>query len=246
MADSKRVVYIVDDDSSIRVGFKRLMEAYGYDTRVFASAGEFLAGGLPGAEACIILDVAMPEMDGLQLQKELVRAGCKAPIIFITALDDPAVREAAKLSNAAFFFRKPVDVAALLDAVKWTLPMKSKHIKEHAEEIAAESVAGQAEPESVERSDTAEVAVAQPRAEACRNKKPEKAVIGSSRAGYKSLCFKVGLAAGKIKYLTKTLQRRATELDGKVGALETALASQEELEAQLELRKTKGLKPLKR
>lgn len=129
MADLKRVVYIVDDDSSIRCGFKRLMEAYGYDARVFASGREFLAGGIPGiydTHSCLIIDVAMPEMDGFQLQKKLVQAGCKAPIIFITALDDPAVREAAKRTNAAFFFRKPVDADALVDAVKWALPADSK------------------------------------------------------------------------------------------------------------------------
>ena len=126
MADAKRIVYIVDDDSSIRCGFKRLMEAYGYDARVFASGREFLAAGIPGTNSCLIIDVVMPEMDGLELQKKLVQAGCKAPIIFITALDDPAVREAAKRTNAAFFFRKPVDADALVDAVKWALPADSK------------------------------------------------------------------------------------------------------------------------
>ncbi|MBI2440411.1 MAG: response regulator [Lentisphaerae bacterium] len=139
MADAKQVVCIIDDDPSILIGFKRLMEAYGYDARVFASAREFLAAGLPavlsaqpmqagipGADSCLIIDVAMPEMDGFQLQKELVRAGCKAPIIFITALDIPAVRASAKRTNAAFFFRKPVDADALLDAVRRALTAESK------------------------------------------------------------------------------------------------------------------------
>ena len=57
MADAKRIVYIVDDDSSIRCGFKRLMEAYGYDTRVFASGREFLTAGIPGTNSCLIIDV---------------------------------------------------------------------------------------------------------------------------------------------------------------------------------------------
>lgn len=129
MADSKRVVYIIDDDPSIRRGFKRLMEADGYDARVFASAGEVLAAGLPGANFCLIIDVAMPEMNGLQLYAELLRRGCQAPAIFITALDDPAVRESVKGMRRAAFFQKPVDADALLDAVKWTLPAESKVAK---------------------------------------------------------------------------------------------------------------------
>ena len=117
----KPVVYIIDDDPSVLRGLWRLMKAYGYDARVFASAREFLAGDLPCAEACLIVDVAMPEMDGLQLQKELVRKGCQAPVIFITALENPQVKERAKRAGAAGFFQKPVDAAALLDAVNRAL-----------------------------------------------------------------------------------------------------------------------------
>lgn len=151
MADSKRVVYIIDDDPSVRCGFKRLMAAGGYDARVFASAREFLTAGLPAVlsaparntacsavgrqpmqagipadNSCLIIDVAMPEMDGLQLQKELVRRGCQAPIIFITALENPQVQERAKRAGAAGFFQKPVDADDLLDAVKCTLPAEAK------------------------------------------------------------------------------------------------------------------------
>lgn len=128
MADTKRVVYIIDDDPSVRCGFKRLMEAGGYDARIFASAREFLSAGIPDTNSCLIIDVAMPEMDGLQLQKELVRAGCKAPIIFITALENPQVKERAKRAGVARFFKKPVDADVLLDAVNRTLPAESKVI----------------------------------------------------------------------------------------------------------------------
>jgi FixJ family two-component response regulator len=121
MADSKRVVYIIDDDPSVLKGFTRLIAAYGYDARGFGSAREFLAAGLPGPDSCLIIDVAMPEMNGLQLQEKLVRAGCQAPVIFITALNDPDIRERAKQTGAVGFFQKPVDAEALLDAVKWAL-----------------------------------------------------------------------------------------------------------------------------
>lgn len=96
----------------------QLMAAHGYDARVFASAREFLASGPPGTAACLLIDVAMPEMDGLQLYAELLRRGCKTPAIFITALDDPATRESVKRLGAAGFFRKPVDGDELLAAVK--------------------------------------------------------------------------------------------------------------------------------
>ena len=114
----KPVVYIVDDDPSVSRGLGRLMKSHGYEAWVFASARELLASGLPGADACLIIDVAMPQMDGLQLYAELCRRGCQAPAIFITALDDPAVRESVNRLGAAGFFRKPVDGDELLAAVK--------------------------------------------------------------------------------------------------------------------------------
>jgi FixJ family two-component response regulator len=115
---AKAAVCIIDDDPSALRGLGRLMAAHGYDARVLASAREFLASDPPGPEACLLIDVAMPEMDGLQLYAELLRRGCKTPVIFITALDDPATRESVKRLGAAGFFRKPVDGDELLAAVK--------------------------------------------------------------------------------------------------------------------------------
>jgi FixJ family two-component response regulator len=126
MPEQKFIVYIIDDDSSVLRGLRRLVDAYGYDARGFASAGEFLATGLPGDNSCLIIDVAMPEMDGLQLQEELVRRACKAPVIFITARNDPDIRERAKRAGGVGFFQKPVDAGALLDVIKWALTAGSK------------------------------------------------------------------------------------------------------------------------
>ncbi len=109
---------IIDDDPSALRGLGRLMQAHGYDARLFASAREILACDLPGANARLLIDVAMPEMDGLQLYQELVRRGCQAPAIFITALEDPAVRESVNQAGGAGFLQKPVDADALLDAMK--------------------------------------------------------------------------------------------------------------------------------
>jgi FixJ family two-component response regulator len=115
---TKSVVYIIDDDPSALRGLGRLMAAHGYGVHVFSSAREFLTSGPPGADACLLIDVAMPEMDGLQLYAELVRRGCQAPAIFITAQDDPATRESVKQAGAAGVFRKPVDGDELLEAIR--------------------------------------------------------------------------------------------------------------------------------
>ena len=112
------VVSIIDDDPSVLRGLERLMKEHGYMARCFTSAREMLASGLPGEDACLLIDVAIPEMDGLQLYKELRRRGCLTPAIFITALDDPAVRKSVNRLGAAGLFRKPVDGDELLDAVK--------------------------------------------------------------------------------------------------------------------------------
>ncbi len=138
-AEKKVVVYVIDDDPSVRYGLSKLMDAYGLEARFFESAREFLAAagvqprgghapirGLPGDNSCIVIDVAMPDMNGLELQEELTRAGCKAPVIFFTALNDPDVRERAKLAGAAGFFQKPVDAGALLDAIKWAVAGKKE------------------------------------------------------------------------------------------------------------------------
>ncbi len=112
------VVSIIDDDPSVLRGLERLMKAHGYRARCFTSAREMLASGLPDEDACLLIDVAIPEMDGIQLYAELRRRGCLTPAIFITALDDPAVRKSVNRLGAAGLFRKPVDGDELLDAVK--------------------------------------------------------------------------------------------------------------------------------
>ena len=121
MPKLKTVVDIIDDDPSVRTGLRRVLESYGFEARLFASAREFLAAGIPGPDTCVLIDMIMPEMDGLRLQEELVRAGSKAPVIFITAHDDAGLRERARRSGAAGFLRKPVDAEELMEAIKGAL-----------------------------------------------------------------------------------------------------------------------------
>jgi FixJ family two-component response regulator len=119
-------VYVIDDDSSARKGISRLLRTAGYDVNAYSSADDFLAALDVEKTGCIILDARMPGLSGVELQDELCECGSTLPFIFVTADDDPKVREKAITMNSAGFFRKPVDGVALLDAVKWTLSRESR------------------------------------------------------------------------------------------------------------------------
>ena len=114
------VVYIVDDDESVRRGFSRLMRSAGFEPRVYDSPERFLGDDL-GAEsrACILLDITMPRLTGLDVQARLREKGVTLPIIVVSARDEDEIRRIARDLGARFFFRKPVDDQALLDAIAW-------------------------------------------------------------------------------------------------------------------------------
>ena len=114
------VISIVDDDESVRAAMSSLIRSLGYEACVFASAEAFLASPRLRDTSCLILDVQMPGMTGLQLQVELGSRGHNIPIIFITAFSEERIRHRAEAAGAAGFFRKPVDggtIANCLDTV---------------------------------------------------------------------------------------------------------------------------------
>jgi FixJ family two-component response regulator len=117
----KPVIYIVDDDMSVRRALKRLIRSVGMDVRTFASAHEFLDFKYRSHAACMILDVKLQGMSGLELQDELRAKGSDLPVIFITGFDSPETRDQAKKAGAAGYFRKPIDDQALLDSIQWAL-----------------------------------------------------------------------------------------------------------------------------
>jgi FixJ family two-component response regulator len=110
-------ISIVDDDPSIRDALWRLMDSAGLAATAFSSAEEFLASPSRDETTCLILDVRMPGMDGLELQRHLVASDWKVPIIFISAHAEAAARERALQAGAVEFFEKPFNSAALLDAI---------------------------------------------------------------------------------------------------------------------------------
>ena len=115
------IISIVDDDESVRDGLDSLLKSIGYRTEVFASALEFLRLGYHKDAKCLILDVRMPGLSGLELQRQLVASGSSIPVIFITAHGDEAARAQALAAGALAFLRKPFTEEALLNAVQAAL-----------------------------------------------------------------------------------------------------------------------------
>ena len=123
----KQFVFVIDDDKSARNGLARLVRAAGYNVSTYSSANEFLATLYLNISGCVILDARMPGMSGEELAVQLEKYEGKLSIIFVTADDDPAIKQKAKKMGAAGFFRKPVDGAALLDAIDWAIREKTNN-----------------------------------------------------------------------------------------------------------------------
>ena len=115
------MVVIVDDDELIRTALHGLVKAAGFQALVFASGEEFLNSGLQGRTACLIADIRMPGMSGLELQAKLNKDHYKIPIIFVTAQGDEKMRMQALRSGAVKFLTKPLDNGVLLDSIRTAL-----------------------------------------------------------------------------------------------------------------------------
>ncbi len=116
-------VFVVDDDAEVRRALTRLLRAGGFGVSEFGSAREFLAGHDSEVAGCLLLDVAMPEVDGLELQEALLAAGTQRPIIFLTGNADIPTSVQAMRAGAANFLTKPVIAARLFAAVNEALQL---------------------------------------------------------------------------------------------------------------------------
>lgn len=119
--EKSSLIVIVDDDESMRSALQGLMKEAGFQAITFASAEEFLNSGEQKGTACLIADIRMPGMSGLDLQSKLNRDRIRVPIIFITALGDEKLRMQALRAGAVEFLSKPLDDDALLDIVRAAL-----------------------------------------------------------------------------------------------------------------------------
>jgi FixJ family two-component response regulator len=118
---AKRVVVAVDDDFRVRESIESLVASAGHTPLVFASAEEFLQSGAPELAICLITDVRMPGIDGLELQRRVRLQHPRLPVIFISAHYDDEVRKRALIQGAAGFLYKPFDAADLLGAIELAL-----------------------------------------------------------------------------------------------------------------------------
>jgi len=116
-----KLIAIVDDDDSMRDALGGLLKAVGYPARAFASAEEFLMSGQQRQTSCLIADIRMPGMSGLELQAQLNVERCRIPIIFITAHGDAKMRIQALRAGAVEFLSKPFDEEVLLESVRAAL-----------------------------------------------------------------------------------------------------------------------------
>lgn len=121
MTNNQFVVMIVDDDESIRRAARRLIKSYGFPVETFASAEDFLSSGRLHETACLVLDVQMPGLNGLELQSRLITDGHQVPIIFITAFNDENARAQALKAGALGYLVKPFEEADLLTAINVAL-----------------------------------------------------------------------------------------------------------------------------
>ena len=115
------VISIVDDDISVRRSTRRLLRSSGFRAEAFASAEEFLDSNSAGETACLILDLRMPGMNGLELQRRLAENGNRLPIIFLSAHASEEDERSALRAGAVQFLRKPISKEALLSAIREAL-----------------------------------------------------------------------------------------------------------------------------
>jgi two-component system response regulator FixJ len=114
-------VFVVDDDDAVRESLGALLDASGFHVKAYQSAAAFLASDLSPQKACLITDIRMPDMDGLELQIELKRRGSRLPVIVITGHGDVPLAVRAMKAGAIEFLEKPYDDQTLLDSLRLAL-----------------------------------------------------------------------------------------------------------------------------
>jgi FixJ family two-component response regulator len=117
----RNLISVIDDDESVLRTTTRLIESFGFRAAAFASADNFLSAGQLNDTSCLIVDVQMPGMNGLQLQRQLAAVDCRIPIIFITAYDDKETRQRAMQAGAIAFLGKPFSDEQLLQSIRLAL-----------------------------------------------------------------------------------------------------------------------------
>ena len=113
----KKVVAIVEDDASMLKGLARLLSAHGFATEVYTSAEAFLAAAAASAAGCLVLDINLGGISGIELRRRLAAAGSRLPVILMTAIDSDVVRKEAAEAGCIAYLRKPFPARQLIDAI---------------------------------------------------------------------------------------------------------------------------------
>ena len=135
MKDADAIVFVVDDDPSIREAIESLLKLAGLHVEAFGTAQEFLRNERPDLPGCVVLDVELPGLSGLDLQRELAAHGIKLPIIFITGYGDIPMSVRAMKAGATEFLTKPFRDQDLLDAIQQALE-RDRAARQHLSETA--------------------------------------------------------------------------------------------------------------
>jgi FixJ family two-component response regulator len=130
MVEERAIVFVIDDDPSMRLALEDLVSTVGLEVRVFASPQEFLQSKPPDAPGCLVLDVRLPGMSGLTFHKELAKAGLALPVIFITGHGDIPMSVRAMKAGAVEFLTKPFHDQDLLDAIHAAIERDRKRRRE--------------------------------------------------------------------------------------------------------------------
>jgi FixJ family two-component response regulator len=150
MTDPMPSVFVVDDDPSVRRAVGRLLKTAQLNPLTFASAEEFLGQPLPEGPACLVLDVSMPGLDGLELQRALATCHASLPIIFITGHGDIRMTVQAMKGGAVDFLAKPFDNQELLIAIRQAIARGAQSRKDAVETAALRRRAGALSPREAE------------------------------------------------------------------------------------------------
>ena len=132
MGEAESIVFIIDDDPLYRTSTERLVRSIGFSVQSFESARDFLSSRRPNVPSCLILDVRLPGLSGLDLQRELAEAGLHIPIIFVTGHGDIPMSVQAMKAGAVEFLTKPFRDQALLDAIGHAIGRDQAARQQHA------------------------------------------------------------------------------------------------------------------
>ena len=121
------MVYLIDDDRSVRRAFELFFKSAGFDYRSFASANDFLKVFQQGLQDTLVLDLNLPGMSGCDLLTELDRQGIHLPVIVVTAFDDPTSRDKCRQYGVKAYLRKPVDGETLIDILQYNSGLLVTH-----------------------------------------------------------------------------------------------------------------------